>query len=132
MSMTTAEANANKFLGRTDHEPRPTWDKPFGPTGRESLARDQAAWDAARAWDLDNHARREAHIAGVDAKREAERQARRDADEARATDALRQKYFRADHLATEEDFQQDLTEIKRQLRIQAALAESTARPKARL
>lgn len=129
--MTPAEANQNRFLGKTDRTPRPAHDPakdgPFGPDGRESLRHDQQQWDAARAWDQDEKQRRANYLAGLETKRKAEDQARHDADEARAVDAIRTRYFRADRLATEADFQRDLPEIRRQQRIAAAMQQPDER-----
>lgn len=122
--MTPEEANANPFLGKTGFTPRPTHDGAFRNGGQDELKRDQRLWDQAKEWAAANERSHAAYLADLQAKKDAETKQRRDADEARATDELRTRYFRADRLATEEDFQRDLPEIRRQARIQAVLAES--------
>ncbi len=119
----------NSYIGRTDKLPRPTGEEPTfqWSGGQDDLAKARAKYDFAKKWDDDNVGRRAARIAKVDAEREADRQARRDEDEARHVDNLRAKYLRADPGASEEDFQRDLGEIRRQSRIAAALAEPAGR-----
>lgn len=70
--MTAAEASANVFLGKTQHLARPSADDPRYANFPDTLARQQAQWDKAKAWD-DRNARMQAErTAEVERKRLAE------------------------------------------------------------
>lgn len=126
------ELNTNQFLGKTKNLPRPVGpaDGLFGLSGRERLAQDQRDWDQAKLWGEDNDRVRSERIAALDAKREAERDARRQESDGRFVDHLRLGYFGADPMATEAEFLADLPRIRRDLRVRAATADPAvaARP----
>ncbi len=121
------EINSNRYIGTTARTPRPVppADGKFGSTGRESLANDQKAWDSAKTWDDQNAEIKARRFAAIDAKREADRDARRQETAAVVLDELRQRYLRSDPTATAEDFEADKAELLRQRRIAAALEEPT-------
>lgn len=116
--MDAKELNANPFLGRTQHLPRPVGpaDGKFGVTGRADLLRDQQRWDQAKAWGEDNDRLRAERLAAIETARQAERDARwREAAEV-VLEALRSKYLASDPSADEASFQADLPEIRHQVR----------------
>ena len=107
----------NPFLLATATTPRPTAATHPG-TDRDGLAKLQAQWDAAKAWEDEN------------ARLRAEHRRRQDEDAAEQrcvadglfVDQQRRPYLEADPAATEEQFRADLPEIRRRHRIAAALA----------
>lgn len=121
--------NGNPYLGATKRTPRPTGpaDGKFGPTGKADLAKDQAAWDAAKNWADENQRVRSERIAGIDAERAARAAEWRSEAADAVLSELRDRYLRSDPLATAEDFEADKAELLRQRRIAAALAQPTTR-----
>jgi len=80
----------NRFIGRTDREPRPAVDNPLAldERSRGRLETDQSLWDEAEGLRVSNQRLFDERVASIEAGREAQRQSRDDAQRAEARDSL--------------------------------------------
>lgn len=112
---TTIDSATREFLDRrrADHEAE-----------RNRLAEEAA--DRAAA----NRAAFDQRVAGIEAAKEEQRNAREQADDAALVDRLRAAYLASDPTATEADFARDLPELRRRHRLDAATGDPLAALKA--
>jgi len=74
-TMTAAEANANRYTGRTGRIARPYLDGGVYLDAADLLA-EQLAWDQAAAWDVESRRSQDARVAQVESARLAADEAR--------------------------------------------------------
>ncbi len=122
-TMTATDVAGNPYIGKTRAIARPT-NETHRPGPR--LDQLQARWDQAEDRAAENDRLRAEHLKKVDADRKAKADAGRKSVEDQFVDGLRKKYLAADPSATEAEFQEDLPKLRRQHRIDAALASDAA------
>lgn len=126
--------NGNRYLGETHKFERPKATDPDYQyrDGAERFALDRDRYDLAVRFKAENDEIKARRSADIDAKRQQAKDDLTAERDARFVESLRRRYLDSDPRASEEDFQRDLGEIRRQSRIAAALADPASASRGRL